>query len=550
MPEIWPRVLPHHIVENPLRSAECKVFTRLQKTLSGDYTVFYSRPWLGLTRYGEEIDGECDFVVAHPDKGILFIEVKGGRIHYSPSEDKWTSINRNDIRLSIKDPVLQAMRSKHQLLKKFSGYSGWPQEKIHAAHGVVFPDCEVPDHSLRPDAPRRLFCDASQLESGLEGWITERLTPPISMDGPDPAGMKILEECLVMPFHLKRPLMFDIEDNEEIFLTLSTNQFLILDTIRNIPRAVVMGAAGTGKTVLAVEEAIRCSQNDYATLLLCFNTPLAEWLKCKYGHYKNLNIFTFHAFCGYMAAKAGEAPTLSNQKTLYDRQLPEALERSAGVLPHLRYEAIIIDEGQDFQPHWWSAIEAVLKNRKSKLRIFMDANQSVYGVPSIPASIECVDIPLDKNFRNAKPIFAEVSRFYEGPLVISAGPDGPPFELVQGCPNPEEKLATLVRGLIDVEKVKPSQIGVVVHDKAPELVNFLSGQLPDMRFRRCEGIPAKNTVTVDTVRRFKGLEFHIIIVMGTQALLMDPMLSYIAYSRAQTKLIVISCADFHHQPAR
>src|SRR4051812_23513832 len=91
---MWPRKLPPDVLRNKLRSAERETYERLKSTLDDTFTVFYSRPWLGLTPTGEEVDGECDFVVAHAKSGLLTIEVKGGAIAYDPAKERWTSKDR------------------------------------------------------------------------------------------------------------------------------------------------------------------------------------------------------------------------------------------------------------------------------------------------------------------------------------------------------------------------------------------------------------------------------------------------------------------------
>ncbi len=59
-----------------------------------DSIIFYSVSWLGRPSPGiAPVDGETDFVVAHPDKSILIIEVKGGKIRYDGATDRWFSID-------------------------------------------------------------------------------------------------------------------------------------------------------------------------------------------------------------------------------------------------------------------------------------------------------------------------------------------------------------------------------------------------------------------------------------------------------------------------
>ena len=79
---MWPAVLPRQVRESSLRAAEVRVYDLLAEKLGSGWTVFYSRPWLGLTPSGEEKDGECDFVVMHPAHGYIAIEVKGGGISH------------------------------------------------------------------------------------------------------------------------------------------------------------------------------------------------------------------------------------------------------------------------------------------------------------------------------------------------------------------------------------------------------------------------------------------------------------------------------------
>lgn len=49
MVKMWPRTIPPDIRNFPMRSAECKVFDKLESELGPGYVVFYSRPWHGLT---------------------------------------------------------------------------------------------------------------------------------------------------------------------------------------------------------------------------------------------------------------------------------------------------------------------------------------------------------------------------------------------------------------------------------------------------------------------------------------------------------------------
>ncbi|MGV6994642.1 NERD domain-containing protein [Desulfovibrio sp. QI0430] len=546
MAKMWPRRLPADIQRSPLRSTECRVFHKLDAELGSDYVVFYSRPWHGLTRLGEEIDGECDFLVAHPQHGILCLEVKGGRIRYTPEIDQWTSLDRHDITHIIKNPIAQASKSKYHLLQKFINSAGWPKWKIHITHGVIFPDCEVPAIGLGADGPREIFCDRNQFVSSLGTWVKQRLrSGSANIRELGKNGLQALEDVLAKPVNLHRPLAYDIEDNDEAFFTLTQGQFIILNTIQNIKRAAISGGAGTGKTVLAVEEAIRCAQNELTTLLICFNIPLAQKIRHDLQDCRDVQVYTFHALCGHMAKKAGLQIDTEDSAKLYEDVLPEALLNAAELVPQARYDAIIVDEGQDFKAHWWPAIDSLLRERHSKLRIFWDCNQAVYGSPSLPEHTESIDIPLDKNLRNSRQIFATINRFYKGPIISAAGPDGPPVEwrITQNQGSAIMVVADIIRRMFNNEGVNPSQLAVAVDVQANELISELSKQIPKRKFNLCNGSPCDNSVTVDTVKRLKGLEFSVLIVVCTDSLIRDNALQYIAFSRARTKLVIVGRKD-------
>jgi len=96
--------------------AEAKVYRKC-KSLGPKYLVLFSVPWIHVTPYGTPRDGETDFIVFHPQKGILVIEVKGGGIRHDPLSNAWTSRDRHGKTHKIKNPFAQSKDSKHALIK-------------------------------------------------------------------------------------------------------------------------------------------------------------------------------------------------------------------------------------------------------------------------------------------------------------------------------------------------------------------------------------------------------------------------------------------------
>lgn len=192
---MWPTKLPAQVRNDRYRHAEVVIYDLLRESLSPAWTVFYSRPWLGLTASGGERDGECDFLVAHPDRGVLAIEVKGGGITFDPSTDAWQSVDRDGIRHIIRNPVDQARTAKHQLLKKLRMQRGWHNDRfVRFRHGVIFPNAQSPPGHLGADRPRQLFCCRPELP-GIATWVEQRLSGGENEEGRAQPECRHLNVC-------------------------------------------------------------------------------------------------------------------------------------------------------------------------------------------------------------------------------------------------------------------------------------------------------------------------------------------------------------------
>ena len=274
-PKMWPAVLPVSVREDRYRKAELVVYDRLAEALEPDWTVFYSRPWLGITATGAERDGEADFVLAHPKLGFLMLEVKGGGISYDPATETWRSTDRNGVRHRIKDPFEQAKKAKYGLLEKLRERRDWPHDRfVRVRHGVVFPDAENPPGQLRADMSRELICCRPGL-ANISRWVRERLSG-WDEEAPRRDGVQVMERLLASPFTLRVPLGHVLDEDERAINVLTPEQFHILDAVGMIPRIAAGGAAGAGKTVVAMEDAWRMADAGARTLFTCLSDPLAD----------------------------------------------------------------------------------------------------------------------------------------------------------------------------------------------------------------------------------------------------------------------------------
>jgi len=517
MAVMWPRVLPEWVMQDPRRSAEREVYRQLQLVLNEDWTVYYSRPWWGITPRGGEIDGEADFVVVHPGLGVLFIEVKGGGIEYDSKSDTWFSTDRNGVRHRIKDPIQQAMSSKHRLLDKFKSAKGWPNHRVRLRHGVIFPHCESKTGGQIGPYERQLICCATEFRDSLAIWINTRLTSYVSEgrdieSGPGLVGVKAIDSAIAAPVRLSVPLhrqlQSEISQQDEL---LTGAQLSAVHSIEAFPRTVVEGGAGTGKTVIACELAIRYAQAGRAVLLCCMSEALARTLKQRVGFYDGLDVLTL-----------------------------AELERVAGREGGQKWSAVIVDEGQDVGWELWDCIEACLEPKSGVLRVLFDSNQAVYRArDDLETRLQATCFPLRLNLRNTQSIATVTEKLYRGPLIGCAGPFGQPVSILEVQPTASnDEVARIVVTLIKNEHVLPADIAVLAPDE--KITKTLRSTLMTARTKVCNAMSRDpGCVVVDTIARFKGLEAAVVVLVVNRVAAASNELSYVGVSRARVLLFVV-----------
>ena len=547
MAHMYPSSLPDYIRQNPVRSAECSVYESLEKQLGDDFHVFYSSPWIGTTPDGTEIDGEADFTVAHADYGLLVIEVKGGRVRIEDDTRQWQSTNRHDITFRIKNPVEQARSGKHQLFKKLKNSKHWRSRYINIRHGVILCDSHRPARALGPDMPLKIFAFSEDIDR-LDDWVLQRLHVdliaenssynPLGKDGIE-ALVSLLSKGVELQVSLDRLFSQDKADIER----LTEEQYFILNDLSENNRMAVAGAAGTGKTTLAVQKAIQVAGEGKQSLLVCFNELLAVFLAEKLKDIPYLTVSTFHRFCIKTAKVAGI--TLGHYRAdvqYYNKTLPDLLFEALSMKNDIRFDAIIIDEGQDFLDNWYLVLECALKDIDSSIfYVFYDNNQQVQhqGWDFI-ANIPATRYRLSRNMRNTRHIFELGNRFYAGDPVKPAGPVGQPISLIP-LPRNKDDFTLLKKQLgllITKENIPAHHITILVSNKNTVDTIVRGGYIG--KFEVSEGADSRsNCVTVETVRRFKGLDSPVVILFLPERYLDEVEMLYVAISRAQVKLIII-----------
>ncbi len=544
--------------------AEVKIYRALRECLSNDYVVFFQVGW--ILQLEEELakDGETDFIVCHPDYGFVCIEVKGGGVGFDASSGEWFSIDRHKNKNRINNPISQALKAKYSILKKLKENRRWLALSLHnvvRGHAVFFPDVGNTELLSRPDMPMNLIGSANDLKE-IKNWINGVFAywgndsskgTPLGRN-----GIEVIKEIFARSFVVSPLVSTQLAEQESRRLHLTKDQIRVLDFLRSRRRVAVSGGAGTGKTVLAVEKARRLAAEGFHTLLTCYNRQLADNLSRVCDSVPNLDVMSFHQLCHRLIDRANkasgrdlvaEAKVTYPGKDLYDIQVPNALAYSVEILPD-RYDAIVCDEGQDFREEFWVPLEFLLSEyEKSPLYVFYDDNQNLYSrAGTFPIQDE--PFSLSDNCRNTTPIHMAAYKYYKG-LAVNP-PDNPgdeiQFDAAEGRGQQASKINARIVDLITRQGVQANEITVLIADalhKAEYYSLLARLPLPKPTIWLEEGERGKNTVLLDTIQRFKGLESQIVILWGLDAIDLSKHseLLYVGMSRAKSLLNIVAKSE-------
>lgn len=561
MATMYPQWLP----TSRKSAAEEKIFNLLRDHLPRNYVVLWSIDWTmphSSSYGGGAQESEIDFLVLHMEKGILVLEVKGGGVGYDGSLHEWFTINSNKIRHHIKDPFEQAKDGKYALLREltYQASSLWLREackKCVFGHAVVVPDIFKERLTNRPTRPDEIVLDRSNLQPNTIQQAIDDVYKLWTRDNAQPLSRPAIDEIIKMyaPSWYIRPPLSAAFENEQIQLKeLTEQQFNLLDALRKQKRVAISGCAGSGKTFLAIEQARRLAQRGLSVLITCYNRNLADWLRQRLAEeaadnlsLRSIDVLNFHRLAARLCEQASiQLPT--DQSRSYDEIFADGLLEASVVLDQ-RYDAIIADEGQDFNDTWWIALLSLLQSPDESLfYVFYDDNQRIYGRHSsypVPADHH---YPLSINCRTTQKIHQEVVQYYSAAdRPECKGPPGRDIERVSIVPtggNEARMLYELLRRLTLSEGITLENI-VLLSPVGKDKSRFRERTKLGSQFRlswQIDGPPLRNTLICCTIFAFKGLERDIVILAETdkiQSTAEHEQLIYVAISRAKFHLIIL-----------
>lgn len=544
------RMYPPQPLERVLSSAEQRLFDLFRTELPKTYTVLHSVKWLSRKPH-RDFDGETDFLILHPDYGGLIVEVKGGEIIREPLSTAWYSRDRHGTLHQIRNPFDQAKNAMYDLQSLLRQARPELQMADALKRAVAFPDISLSNRDLGPDAPRWLILDHTDLDS-LEHSLLRAWRPSTNAAiGAD--GVAAIVQLLSPAIELRRPgLGASIREEQEIFLQLTSDQMRLLDFVASHRRVAIRGVAGSGKSLLALEVVRRLASQGYRVLYTCFNQALAGWARQElasqlHGDMSGVTVAHYHALAEDFAHRAGiRLPSESEKERIassyYNDMLPQFLTDAVAILPD-RFDAIIVDEGQDFADIWWLSLESLLDDPDdSVFYLFYDPDQTVYtGRSTAGLPIPEPHFQLNDNCRSTR-VIHDLAFQYSAHAGLSRcrGPEGRPAEVIAAAAGSEvDALRRVVHRLARDEGVGLDQI-VVLTPRAQHRSALPDGaRLGNVRLTW--GEPGPNELRATSIARFKGLESDVVILMELDQAYYETRtaLIHVALTRARHHVVII-----------
>ncbi len=491
-----------------------------------------------VTHRGE--DREVDFLVGFAGLGVVALEVKGRSIRYDG--DRWT-IERDGRRVEV-DPVEQAREGMYAVRDSLYSHPRWGHRSgIRLGHAVVLPFDSVEPEFALPDCPRWRITDRTEmpdLVTRLRRVLEEQQSGFRLADLDD---LDAVDEWRYGRMPLQRDLLALADDREAEADRLTQDQGALLDAIRLLPRAEIRGGPGSGKTWLAMEQAQRLSRSGKRVALLCYSRGLASFLRRRAEGLSRkalpAYIGTFHGLGHTWGAEVRS----DNDSDYWERELPALMVSLAGELPRgQRFDAVVVDEVQDFAETWWEALLAALKDRETgNIYVFSDEGQRVFARFG-DAPVSMPTLLLDQNLRNTRQI-AETFQSLGTTRMRAVGGDGPEVTFVE-CPA--DKAVEVADDQVDtlLDTWRPEDVALLtIGSRHPYQTHLQDTLGPDGYWATFWD---KDSVFYGHVLGFKGLERRAVVLALNEGDGRDRSRErlYVGMSRATDYLVVCGDPDY------
>jgi len=552
-----------------MTAGERRLAERLEQKLDGDYLLWYDVP-VGPKQL------HPDFIVLHPSRGLLILEVKDYRLSTIVQADKeeWVILDASTgSPKSTQSPFSQARNHAHAVLdalradKRLVHPDGRRKGEVVFAwsYGVVLPHItrkQFTEAQLgEAVAAHRVICSDEMTESLGSEEFQSRLWEMFPYDIYNTLTLPQIDRVRWILFPQVRiahqASLFDEADNQaevpDMLRVMDLQQEQLARSLGDGHR-IIHGVAGSGKTMILgyrAEYLARAHAVGKPVLVLCYNEPLAVQLAATTaakGLAERVHCVHFHKWArAQLVAYGQDLPAQTWDKEAFFADMVQRVINgvSRGHIPSGQYMAVLIDEGHDFAPEWLKLITQMVDPATNSLLVLYDDAQSIYdrgrqknfSFKSVGIQAQGRTTILKINYRNTRQILQAANsiagdlltaedRDDDGiPLIkpVSCGRDGPEPIVIHLPTLPEQaaKIAELLKGA-HADGFAWGDMAVLcrtekIRDLCARILNKRSVPVQN-RLGAGDYDPLANSVKVMTMKVSKGLEFPVVAIPGVEPL--------------------------------
>ena len=440
-----------------MTTGERRLAERLEQKLGNNYLVWYDVP-VGPKRL------HPDFIVLHPRRGLLVLEVKDWKLDDIRQAGKLTfEVAPEGVPRSVVNPMEQSRQYAHQMVAALTQDPQLVQEEGKWQGMLTFPwsyglvlthitrrqfvtaelDCVIDSQRVICSDEMTENVDPQTLKSRLWNMFPVLMRGLLSIPNIDRVRWILFPEVRVdadADVQVSPDSPIDLPDT----MTVLDIQQERLTRCLGDGHRVIHGVAGSGKTMILARRAVQLAKRvtTKPVLVLCYNEPLAVQLASVIagkGLAGKVHVRHFHKWCREQLVSYGQAlPVSTETEKLSTAKLMEAFVQrliravDKKQVPSGQYLAVLIDEGHDFKHEWLKLVVQMVDPDTNSLLLLYDDAQSIYerhrarkfSFRSVGIHAQGRTSVLKVNYRNTRQILDTASQLAGTLLVADKSDNG------------------------------------------------------------------------------------------------------------------------------
>lgn len=558
------KLLPPYIDKSCKSTGEKLIFDIFKNNpFTNDWIILHS---LNLSQHTVRLYGEIDFLIMIPQGGIFVMEVKGGAVkcidgvwHFI---DRHGNINKNkspfnqarDAMFSLRSAIEREFGKGHKLTRVLLGFfCAFPHISFNK-HSVEYEPWQILDKdSIQKGTEsffRNLVHHFVQKHKGQK-WLSEEESLP------DRNDLLFICNFLRGDFERIRTVKERLTEFDKQVKTYTEEQFRILDSIQFNERSVIQGSAGTGKTMIAIESAVRAATEGKTVFLTCYNRLIGDWMQKQVEPWKDkITVSSLHSYLFEQSRGFDYDKSQSNKQDFFSKYLPALLKEIFKKGISKKFDKLIIDEGQDLiREEYLNLFDSMVIDglEDGNWEIYGDfERQAIFAQLSKEEMLSLINkyskptkFLLKINCRNTKQIGEETS--------LISGFEKPPFllEHLEGIPVEyffyKDEIHQKILLAEQLKKFSESNLPlkeliIISPKKFEKSCCDCSSIFTIKELRNTSDIATQETVIgFATVQSYKGMESNYVMITDIEDLKSEvaKSLLYVAMSRAKYGLILL-----------